>query len=232
LIPSLAFFTAFFFSFSPCFPFSRFLSKPIATRVTVCVTVSTQGAMEAAKERAFEGAKQRALEGEGEECVVAIVGASFAGLSVVRHLRAHGRRALRVVLVDANAFFEYKPGVLHMLAGSGVERKLLVRDATQLASSRRSGLQRSIADVAPYCEFIQGIVTNVDEDAHGTRVRVHVRTAEGNKTITAHALVVHKRNTCTDMYASMRNQQTHRTVFAYVAYKHCAHATDLRWIPS
>jgi hypothetical protein len=46
---------------------------------------------------------------------VVVVGGSFAGLCCVRHLRKHN---FDVTLVEPKEYFEYTPGVLHLLAGS------------------------------------------------------------------------------------------------------------------
>lgn len=46
---------------------------------------------------------------------VVVVGGSFSGLCCLRHLKKHG---FDVTLVEPKEYFEYTPGVLHLLAGS------------------------------------------------------------------------------------------------------------------
>lgn len=55
---------------------------------------------------------------------VVIVGGSFAGLAVGRHLIAHND--VHVIVVDPKDYFEYTPGMVHLLCGSNADHALMV----------------------------------------------------------------------------------------------------------
>ena len=48
---------------------------------------------------------------------VVIVGGSFAGVSVVRHIDP----SFQLILIEPRDYFEYTPGILHVMCGSGAE---------------------------------------------------------------------------------------------------------------
>ena len=51
-----------------------------------------------------------------------VIGGSFSGLATLRHLKKHAN----VTLVEAKDYFEYTPGVLHLLTGSNAANALIV----------------------------------------------------------------------------------------------------------
>ena len=60
---------------------------------------------------------------------VVVVGGSLAGLCAIRHLSKN--RDLEITLVEPKGYFEYTPGVLHLLAGSNGDLSTKLEDITR-----------------------------------------------------------------------------------------------------
>lgn len=71
---------------------------------------------------------------------VVVVGGSFAGLCTIRHLKKYSNK-LDIVLIDPKDYFEYTPGVLHLLSGSKSE---LIYPFSEIISEKEDGNTRVI----------------------------------------------------------------------------------------
>ena len=90
---------------------------------------------------------------------VVVVGGSFAGLCTARHLKS----SCDVVVVEPRDYFEYTPGALHLLAGSGAFSALLT----------------PLSTVARGCRHEQGWFAGIKPD--GRRAVVRRMTASGEE---------------------------------------------------
>ena len=90
---------------------------------------------------------------------VIVVGGSFAGLCAIRYLKKY--RDLEITLVEPKDYFEYTPGVLHMLAGSKGDLISPLKDATQDSAIIVHGQFLGMSDDA------KSIVCRGDRGYHG-----------------------------------------------------------------
>jgi NADH dehydrogenase FAD-containing subunit len=76
---------------------------------------------------------------------VVVIGGSFAGLCTIRHLKKYSD--LDVTLIDPKDYFEYTPGVLHLLAGSNADLisplETITKDAAAVLQGKFIGINKN-----------------------------------------------------------------------------------------
>ena len=103
---------------------------------------------------------------------IVIVGGSFAGLCAIRHLKKYPD--LDITLIEPKDYFEYTPGVLHLLTGSKGDLisplEDITRDAAAVVHGRvcglndKSGLKSIIVELAE-TEDSEGALSEIPYDA-------------------------------------------------------------------
>ena len=103
---------------------------------------------------------------------IVIVGGSFAGLCAIRHLKKYPD--VDITLIEPKDYFEYTPGVLHLLTGSKGDLisplEDITRDAAAVVHGRvcglndKSGLKSIIVELAD-TEDSKGALSEIPYDA-------------------------------------------------------------------
>lgn len=100
------------------------------------------------------------------QCQVVIVGGSFAGLCVARHLERHqASLALSLTVVEPKEYFEYTPGILRAIVDDSYDAEHLlvpmsrtVREPTKVLQGWFVGMKEK-NKVGPRCSLHPSVAT-------------------------------------------------------------------------
>ena len=112
------------------------------------------------------------LQSATQKPKIVIVGGSFAGLCAIRHLKKYPD--LDITLIEPKDYFEYTPGVLHLLTGSNGDLisplEEITRDTAEVVHGRICGLNeksgsKSIVVKLADTEDSKGVISEIPYDA-------------------------------------------------------------------